>query len=227
LLGVVAKFRGHGRADHRLKVSRRIFVGIRQTISNLIYRTLKNLMDSFEFSAEQFLVYLDQAFELLFNLLKESVECDTKMNVLGLMAFIVEKMSLEIRNQAMNLVQYLPLLWEESAEHNMLCVSIISALVGFDCATLINRFCKSIPSFQLQIIKAVYDIPEVILKFVYGIISIATNVNEPAHVYLIEEGLELWLLTVQNSPVLNDELIVLADHLIPIIGERRLLSLNV
>jgi hypothetical protein len=88
-------------------------------------------MDSFEFSAEQFLVYLDQAFELLFNLLREAVECDTKMNVLYLMAFIVEKMSLEIRNQAMNLVHYLPLLWEESAEHNMLRVAIISALVSF------------------------------------------------------------------------------------------------
>jgi hypothetical protein len=59
----------------------------------------------------------------------------------------------------------------------------------------------------------------VILKFVYGIVSIATNVNEPAHVYLIEEGLELWLLTIQNSPELNDELMALAENLIPIIGE--------
>jgi hypothetical protein len=72
---------------------------------------------------------------------------------------------------------------------------------------------------QLQIIKAVYDIPEIILKFIYNIIKMSTNVNEPSHVYLIEEGLELWLLTVQNSPVLNDDLLAMGENLIPIIGE--------
>lgn len=46
------------------------------------------------------------------------------------MSFIVEKMSMSIKIQADNLVSYLPMLWEEGVEHNMLRVAIISALVS-------------------------------------------------------------------------------------------------
>lgn len=86
-------------------------------------------MNDFDFNAEQFLEFLDPTLALLFTLLKEAVECDTKMNVLNIMSFIVEKMSLSIKLEADNLVQYLPLLWEESNEHNMLRCAIISSLV--------------------------------------------------------------------------------------------------
>lgn len=95
-------------------------------------KTLKAILEDFDFCAEQFLDYLEPSFTLLFHLLKESKECDTKMNVLGVMSFIVEKMSMSIKIQADNLVAYLPMLWEDGshAEHNMLRVSIISALVS-------------------------------------------------------------------------------------------------
>lgn len=94
-------------------------------------KTLKTILDDFDFCAEQFLDFLDSAFSLLFHLLKESKECDTKMNVLFTMSFIVEKMSMSIKIQADNLVSYLPMLWDQGVEHNMLRVAIISALVSF------------------------------------------------------------------------------------------------
>lgn len=43
--------------------------------------TLKRSMDDFEFDSDQFMPYLPKTFELLFNLLKDSYECDTKMQV--------------------------------------------------------------------------------------------------------------------------------------------------
>lgn len=93
-------------------------------------KTLKNILDDFDFCPEQFLEFLEPSFSLLFSLLKESKECDTKMNILYVMSFIVEKLSLSIKIQANTLILYLPLLWEEGdSEHNMLKVSIISALV--------------------------------------------------------------------------------------------------
>lgn len=94
-------------------------------------KTLKTILEDFDFCAEQFLDFLEPSFTLLFHLLKQSKECDTKMNVLYVMSFIVEKMSMSIKIQADNLVSYLPSLWEEGVEHNMLRVAIISALVSF------------------------------------------------------------------------------------------------
>lgn len=52
------------------------------------------------------------------------------MNVLFTMSFIIDKMSDNIKSQADSLIQYLPMLWEESKDHNMLRCAIISTLVG-------------------------------------------------------------------------------------------------
>jgi len=162
-------------------------------------KTLKTVLEDFDFCAEQFLEFLEPSFTLLFNLLKEAKECDTKMNILYVIAFIVEKMSMSIKIQAGNLVAYLPLLWQEGLEHNMLRIAIISAI--------------------LQIIKAIDEIPEQVTPFIYQVIEVSTNVNDPSTVYLLDEGLELWLVVVQYSPQPNDALIKLCDNLIPIIGK--------
>lgn len=41
--------------------------------------TLRSALDDFEFNAEQFLPYLERSFSLLFTLLKETEECETKV----------------------------------------------------------------------------------------------------------------------------------------------------
>lgn len=40
---------------------------------------LRHAIDDFEFVSDQFLPYLDITFNLLFNLLKEAQECETKV----------------------------------------------------------------------------------------------------------------------------------------------------
>lgn len=162
-------------------------------------KTLKTVLEDFDFCAEQFLEFLEPSFTLLFHLLKEAKECDTKMNVLYVMAFIVEKMSASMKIQAGNLIAYLPLLWDEGVEHNMLRIAIISAL--------------------LQIIKAIDEVPQSVTPFIYQVIELSTNINDPSTVYLLDEGLELWLVVVQYSPQPNDSLFKLCDNIIPIIGK--------
>ncbi|KAG5672402.1 hypothetical protein PVAND_002533 [Polypedilum vanderplanki] len=165
-------------------------------------KTLKSVLEDFDFDAEQFLPFLEPSFTLLFHLLKEAKECDTKMNVLYVMAFIVEKMSLSIKIQAGNLVAFLPELWDEGVEHNMLRIAIISALI--------------------QIIKAIQEIPESVSPFIYKVIEISTNVNDPSTVYLLDEGLELWLITIQYAMQPNDSLLQLCNNLLPIIEKSTL-----
>lgn len=52
----------------------------------------------------------------------------------------------------------------------------------------------------------------------YPVISISTNINEPSHVYLMEEALDLWLAVLENSSSITPELLILCDNILPIIG---------
>ena len=51
-------------------------MAVRLTASN----TLKHAIDDFEFNTDQFLPFLEHSFSLLFTLLKEAHECDTKVS---------------------------------------------------------------------------------------------------------------------------------------------------
>ncbi|XP_058025658.1 importin-11 isoform X2 [Ahaetulla prasina] len=131
--------------------------------------TLKLAVDDFEFRTDQFLPYLESMFTLLFKLLQEVRECDTKMHVLHVLSCVIERVSMQIRPYVACLVQYLPLLWKQSEEHNMLRCAILTTLIH--------------------------------------LIQLSTDVSQPPHVYLLEDGLELWLVTLENSPCLTPELL--------------------
>jgi len=80
------------------------------------------------------------------------------MHVLYVLSFIVERVGFAIRPYSGSLIQYLPLLWEESAEHNMLRCAIVSTLVHLvkvcvlcvisGCTTLYLRSALSWDSMQ-------------------------------------------------------------------------------
>lgn len=54
-----------------------------------------------------------------------------QMAVLNIMSLIIDKMSGSIeQNNADSLCQYLPMLWDESNDHNMLRCAILSTLVS-------------------------------------------------------------------------------------------------
>lgn len=73
--------------------------------------------------------------------------------------------------------------------------------------------------FQLQIIVAISEIPSFLASFLYPVIAMSTNKDEPSHIYFLEDALELWLVVVQNSTTLTPELLQLSVNLLPIIGK--------
>ncbi|XP_063695731.1 importin-11 [Culicoides brevitarsis] len=160
-------------------------------------QTLKNILDDFEFTPEQFLPYLEVIFVRLYNLLQNVDECETKMNILKTMSFIIQKMSFSIKGHANQLVEYLPILWEQSQDNYMQKTVIVSTM--------------------RDIIQALGGIPETLLNFIYDILQHSTNVEDDMHVYMIDEGLELWLKTIQHCKVPNENLVKLTSNLIPII----------
>lgn len=149
--------------------------------------TLKLTVDDFEFRTEQFLPYLESIFGLLFQLLQQVTECDTKMQVLHVISCVVERVNIQIRPYVGCLVQYLPLLWKQSEEHNMLRCAILTTLI--------------------HLVQGLGAESKNLYPFLLPVIQLSTDVTQPPHVYLLEDGLELWLVTLENSPALTPELL--------------------
>ncbi|XP_062372497.1 importin-11 [Sardina pilchardus] len=149
--------------------------------------TLKLTVDDFEFRTEQFLPYLESIFGLLFQLLQQVTECDTKMQVLHVISCVIERVHIQIRPYVGCLVQYLPLLWKQSEEHNMLRCAILTTLV--------------------HVVQGLGAESKNLYTFLLPVIQLSTDVSQPPHVYLLEDGLELWLVTLENSPGITPELL--------------------
>ncbi|XP_053264554.1 importin-11 [Podarcis raffonei] len=149
--------------------------------------TLKLTVDDFEFRTDQFLPYLESMFTLLFQLLQEVRECDTKMQVLHVLSCVIERVNMQIRPYVGCLVQYLPLLWKQSEEHNMLRCAILTTLI--------------------HLVQGLGADSKNLYPFLLPVIQLSTDVSQPPHVYLLEDGLELWLVTLENSPCLTPELL--------------------
>ncbi|XP_075039084.1 importin-11 isoform X2 [Mixophyes fleayi] len=149
--------------------------------------TLKLAVDDFEFRTEQFLPYLESTFGLLFQLLQQVTECDTKMQVLHVLSCVIERVNLQIRPYVGCLVQYLPLLWKQSEEHNMLRCAILTTLV--------------------HLVKGLGGDSQNVYPFLLPVIQLSTDVSQPPHIYLLEDGLELWLVTLENCISVTPELL--------------------
>ncbi|XP_078405147.1 importin-11 isoform X1 [Cetorhinus maximus] len=149
--------------------------------------TLKLAVDDFEFRTEQFVPYLENIFSLLFHLLQEVTEYDTKMHILHVVSCVIERVGMQIRPYVGCLVQYLPLLWKQSEDHNMLRCAILTTLI--------------------HLVQGLGADSKNLYPFLLPVIQLSTDVSQPPHVYLLEDGLELWLVTLENSPSITPELL--------------------
>ncbi|KAI3372761.1 hypothetical protein L3Q82_023218 [Scortum barcoo] len=118
------------------------------------------------------MLYLESIFGLLFQLLQQVTECDTKMQVLHVISCVIERVNIQIRPYVGCLVQYLPLLWKQSEEHNMLRCAILTTLI--------------------HLVQGLGAESKNLYPFLLPVIQLSTDVSQPPHVYLLEDGLELW-----------------------------------
>ena len=160
-------------------------------------KALKVVIDDFEFSAEELEPFLATAFGQLFNLLKEVKECDTKLCVLNVLSYLMERMGTAIRPFCSDLLQYLPALWDASEDHNMLRCLILSTLVFI--VQGLGTMCASLSPFLLPLI------------------HMSTDLSSPTSVYLLEDGLELWLSVLHNNKEMTNDLFSLAKNIRPLL----------
>lgn len=151
-------------------------LGVRLAASN----ALKQAIDDFQFNSEKFSPFLEPVFSLLFALLKEVNECDTKMHVLYVLSFIIERVGSGIKPHVGALSSYLPELWQQSEKYNMLRCAIVSTLIHLE--------------------KALGSESVILEPLVVGVVALSVDVNQEGHVYLLEDGLELWIALLENAP---------------------------
>ncbi|XP_040277260.1 importin-11 [Bufo bufo] len=155
--------------------------------------TLKLAVDDFEFMTEHFLPYLESIFSLLFQLLQQVTECDSKMQILHVLSCVIERVNMQIRPFVGCLVQYLPLLWKQSEEHNMLRCAILTTLI--------------------HLVKGLGGDSRNLYPFLLPVIQLSTDVSQPPHIYLLEDGLELWLVTLENCLSITPELLKIFQNM--------------
>ncbi|KAI5086267.1 importin-11 isoform X1 [Silurus meridionalis] len=183
--------------DSRYKVIRRrviwlvgqwISVKFKAELRPLLYEIIPNLLQDDDLVIRyKWVKYVESIFALLFHLLQQVMECDSKMQILHVISCVIERVGMQIRPYIGCLVQYLPLLWKQSEEHNMLRCAILTTLI--------------------HLVKGLGAESRNLYPFLLPVIQLSTDVSQPPHVYLLEDGLELWLVTLENSPALTPELL--------------------
>jgi hypothetical protein len=156
-------------------------------------KTLQDAIDEFNFRTEQFFPYLEQACQFLFQLLYEVEECETKMYVLQTFSLVIERIGPEIQPHAMSLIQYLPELWQRSAEHNLLQCGIVVTMK--------------------YLVQALGALSVSLHPLVIPIIQYGTDLQQEAHVYLLEDSLDLWHVVLMCTPQLSGELLQLFSNM--------------
>eukprot|EP00027_Filamoeba_sp_ATCC50430_P004390 CAMPEP_0168548608 /NCGR_PEP_ID=MMETSP0413-20121227/4657_1 /TAXON_ID=136452 /ORGANISM="Filamoeba nolandi, Strain NC-AS-23-1" /LENGTH=782 /DNA_ID=CAMNT_0008578933 /DNA_START=822 /DNA_END=3170 /DNA_ORIENTATION=+ len=174
-----------------------------------IANTLKSLIDDVDFYVEPFQEYLDSTIGLLFQLLGKVEECDTKLQVLSVISIIVYQLEDKIVPYAMKLVECFQRLWNEALTeaYNLLKQSIVR--------TLTNLVQNALPFGSIPDSSGNATVTA-LLGFVVPLIEHSTNVQSGDSVYLLEDGLALWLATLSQLGQLNDPMLRLFKNVPPL-----------
>ncbi|KAJ3323392.1 Importin-11 [Boothiomyces sp. JEL0866] len=149
-----------------------IVVRLRATLN------LLKLLDDFDFEPAQFLPYLHPVVENFKDLLDAVDEFDSKITIINCLIAITERLEGQAVVAMAPLFSVIHNLWLRSEGQNMFRTSIVKIL---------TKFVKTLRSESYQM-----------YEMVAPILQESLDTSNPGHVYLFEEGLELWLATMQN-----------------------------
>ncbi|KAI8924466.1 armadillo-type protein [Entophlyctis helioformis] len=155
---------------------------------------LQACVDDFDFVGAQFQPYLQTSVTLFMHLLEDVDEFESQMKILNCLIVIIERMEGQILPFMAPILHVLPELWKRSEGQN-----IFRALI----VTIMAKLMKALraDSVQLQ-------------SMVVPILQQSIDPKQPGYIYLLEEGLELWLVTLQNATSSTADLIALVPFAI-------------
>ncbi|CAO3644783.1 unnamed protein product [Cunninghamella blakesleeana] len=156
--------------------------------------SLKLAIDDWDFDISILLPYLGTAMDLLLPLINEVEESDTVMKLISDLNTIMDRAGEHVAPYAPNIVELLTPLWS-SAQNEPLFQSAL--VVTFNkVAAILKEQSSQLYSLFLPII------------------AYSLNRNNEAHVYLLEEALDLWWTLLQCANGLANELLELMPEAI-------------
>ncbi|KAJ3045833.1 Importin-11 [Rhizophlyctis rosea] len=154
---------------------------------------LQYCVDMYEFDPEIFQPFLEKTLELVTGLMGELGELDVRMKCLGVLGVLIERMEGSIGPFAGRVVGLVPELWEASEKEEMFRAAIVGTL-----GKLVGAVGAGSVAFHGLIVP---------------IVSYSIDTSNPAHVYLLEDGIELWLAMVRNASECTPQLLSLLPHM--------------
>ncbi|CAO3653619.1 unnamed protein product [Mucor hiemalis] len=149
---------------------------------------LKQAVDDWDFDIEIVLPYLGRAMSSLLSLLNEVEESDTTMKLISYLNAVMDRTNVNIIPYAAQIIQLLTPLWSPTTEPLLQS----SLVVTFTKITSILNH----QSVQLH-------------EIFIPIVRYCTDCNNEAHIYLLEDSLDLWWSILQSTPSSSAELMSL------------------
>ncbi|KAF9164301.1 hypothetical protein DFQ27_002603 [Actinomortierella ambigua] len=159
----------------------------------------KVCIDDWDFEASSFAPFLEASVHALRQLMGEVEEADSRMKILSAMSMIVERMDEHIAPFAQQIIELLPPLWDAAGDQNLLQSAIL---------VIMTKLVESLKSQSLGL-----------HALVMPLIRMSVDPSQPAHVYLMEDGLELWLATLKSAQQATEELLSLAPAAVTLLSQ--------
>ncbi|KAI9096512.1 armadillo-type protein [Phlyctochytrium arcticum] len=160
--------------------------------------SMRVMIDDFEFDKNEFVPLFQELLDRLASVLNELDGVDSALSVVACLGVAVERMGDSLLPYTQDVMNLLPPLWEGSEGRNMLRASIMTILT--------------------TVTKTLRADSEGFNSFVVPIIAHSVDESQPAHVYLLEDGIDLWLAVVQNSQRISPELLSLMDYALKLLS---------
>ncbi|KAF9186760.1 hypothetical protein BGZ51_001785 [Haplosporangium sp. Z 767] len=162
-------------------------------------QSLKVSIDDWDFEPATFAPFLEQSVQSLRMVMGEVEEPDSRMRILSCMSMIVERMDEHIAPYAQQIIELLPPLWQAAADQNLLQSAILVVMT------------KLVESLKSQSVG--------LHALVMPLIRLSVDPSQEAHIYLMEDGFELWLATLKTARQSTDELMSLVPAAVALLSE--------
>ncbi|UZO19815.1 uncharacterized protein OCT59_011086 [Rhizophagus irregularis] len=140
---------------------------------------LKNCVDEWDFDSDGFVPYLDRAITLLTRLIGEVEQFESRLKILNCLSLIVERMDSQIAPFSEKITNLLPTLWQVAQSEYLFKPAILVILT--------------------KLVQALWEQSVNLHEFIIPIIQYSVSPNTEEHVYLLEDGLDLWLAILENT----------------------------
>ncbi|TPX71763.1 hypothetical protein SpCBS45565_g00836 [Spizellomyces sp. 'palustris'] len=154
--------------------------------------TLKTLVDDFEFDPKTFYPFFDVFLNAFSGILDDVDGVSSCVGVVGCLGVIIERFQGELGAFVPKIMALLPRVWEGAEGQEMFRASIVVVLL---------RLFVALRSESVQL----HD-------FVIPVLSFSLNVQNPAHLYLLEDAIDLWLAVIQNTPRCTPQIASLLEY---------------